>query len=126
MWPADLVSNSCFATKPVKISGALCGRVFDPTEAIVPGAALRVVDESGKIIAEAKADSKGDFVFPNLSIGRYRLNTTSDTAAAGWRITYGGFEITGKNTSSCTKPVTLLLGVMACEGGIWKKRPKNY
>ena len=122
MWPADLVSNSCFATKPVKISGALWGRVFDASGAIVQDVALRVVDDSGKVIADTKVDQKGDFILSNLSKGRYRL----DTPTVGWLISSGGFEITSENASSCRKPVRVYLGITSCEGGIWKKRPKNY
>src|ERR1017187_7698137 len=107
MWPADLVSNSCFATKPVKISGALCGRVFDASGAIVQDVALRVVDDSGKVIADTKVDQKGDFILSNLSKGRYRL----DTPTVGWLISSGGFEITSENASSCRKPVRVYLGI---------------
>jgi hypothetical protein len=107
--------------KPVRISGALCGRVIDSTGAIVPDAALRVVDASGKVIADAKGDSKGDFVFAEISTGRYRLTTISE----GWRIQFGAFEITG-TASNCWKPVTVELGIISCSGGISKNKPKHF
>ncbi len=121
MLPADLLCNTCIEAKSVRISGRLCGRVIDPTGAIVSDAALRVIDNSGKVVADTKADSKGDFIVPAILAGRYRLTTTSE----GWRIQFGGFEIT-RTSSSCRKPVTVELGIISCSGGISKSRPKNF
>jgi hypothetical protein len=121
IFPTELLSNTCIKGKPVRISGALCGRIIDPTGAIVPDAVLRVVDDSGNVIADAKVDSKGDFIFPTLSTGRHRLTTISE----GWRIQFGGFEITHP-ASSCRRPVTVELGVISCSGMIVNRRPKHY
>jgi len=117
MFPVDLLCNTCTEGKPVRISGQLCGRVIDSTGAIVSDAALRVVDDSGSVVA----DAKGDFIFPGISTGRYRLTTTSE----GWRTQFGGFEIT-RTASSCREPVTVELGIISCSGTISKKRPKRF
>ena len=122
MWPTKAAPNSCVAIKPIKIAGALCGRVFDSTGAIVPNVRLRVFDTSGKVTAELETDSRGDFVFSNLSKGTYRLDADS---SQGWRITFGGFQVTQAD-SACKNPITVDLGIMACSGGISKKRPKHY
>jgi hypothetical protein len=47
------------APKPPKIRGALCGRLFDATGAVVPDAGLRVLGDADRIIADVQADSKG-------------------------------------------------------------------
>ena len=52
-------ANTCI--EPVKISGILCGRVFDPSGAPVPDVELRLLDEAGSVAAEVRADSKGNF-----------------------------------------------------------------
>ena len=122
LWPAELISNSCIATKPVKISGALCGRVFDPLGAIVPNAGLRVTDDAGRVIADAHADSKGDFVFPHLSRGKYQLDTTS----SGYRLYFSNFEIVKRDETVCSRPVTVELGIQTCSGEISKRRPKHF
>ena len=122
MWPIEAAPNSCFAIKPTKISGALCGRVFDLTGAIVPNTRLRVFDTSGKVEAEKETDSRGDFLFANLPKGTYRLDADR---SQGWQITFGGFQITHAD-SACRNPVTVDVGIMACSGGISKKRPKHY
>lgn len=119
--PVRVWSNTCVAGKPMKISGALCGRVIDPTGAVVPDAGLRIVDTSGKPIADAKANSNGDFRFPQISAGQYRLTTTSEA----WRIQFGGFQVT-RAASKCRKPVTVRLGIMSCQGDIEKKRPHHF
>src|ERR1700741_4790021 len=56
-------ANTCVEGKPVKISGVLCGRVFDPTGASVPDVELRLLDEAGSVAAEVRADSTGNFAF---------------------------------------------------------------
>jgi hypothetical protein len=121
LFPVPLLCNTCIDGKPVRISGLLCGNVIDPTGASVSDAALRVVDDSGKVVADAKADSKGDLIFPGISTGRYRLTTTSE----GWRIQFGRFEVI-RAASSCRRPVTVELGVISCSGTISKKRPKHF
>jgi hypothetical protein len=116
-------ANECVAPKPVKISGALCGRLVDATGASVPDIKLEVVDGSSFMIADAQADSKGDFAFSRLPKGNYRLKATSNN----WLIEFGDFEIKSPR-GSCTKPVTVRLDTSCCcfGSGIINRRPLGY
>jgi protocatechuate 3,4-dioxygenase beta subunit len=90
-------ANTCIEGKPVKISGILCGRVFDPTGAPVPDVELRLLDEAGSVAAEVRADSKGNFAFSALPTAKYRLTTTTP----GWTISFGAIEISGRKGTIC-------------------------
>ena len=116
-------ANECTAPKQPKISGAFCGRVFDATGAALPNVGLRVVGESDHAVADVQADSKGDFKFPELARGKYRLTATSP----GWLIEFGDFQIKTPR-ATCMHPVTLRLDVACCcyGSGIVKKRPPHY
>jgi hypothetical protein len=76
-WPIALRANTCIAPKPVKVSGAVCGRVIYPDGSSATDARLRVLDETGAIAADVRTDSKADFLFLPLAKGKYRLTTTS-------------------------------------------------
>ncbi len=123
LWSCMAVGNTCTAPKPSKISGALCGRLIDATGAAVPNVTLRVLGESDKIIADAEADSKGDFIFPKLAKGKYRLTPTS----GGWLIEFGNFEVRSAR-QACVHPVTVRLDFACCcfGSGISTKRPRGY
>jgi hypothetical protein len=89
----------------------------------VANVGLQVLDEFDRTISGVKADQKGDFVFPNLPKGKYRLKTTS----VGWLIEFGRFEIT-KSKSLCVNPVLVRLDTSCCcfGSGIVKKRPRGF
>ena len=76
-WSAVLGANTCMAVPPPKGSGPLCGRMLDPGGAAVPDSELRMLDTTGSVVARARADAQGDFRFPPVSKGRYRLTTTA-------------------------------------------------
>ena len=52
--PTMGLSNTCVEGKPAKISGALCGKTFDPIGAIAPNTGLRVADASGNVVANTR------------------------------------------------------------------------
>jgi len=89
LWPMTLRANTCIAPKPVKVSGAVCGRVIYPDGSSATDARLRVLDETGTIAADVRTDSKADFLFLPLAKGKYRLTTTS----AGFNIAFGDIEL---------------------------------
>jgi len=122
MWPVVMSANTCIANKPVRISGALCGRLFDPTGAVVPNVPLRVLDETGSTVLDLQADARGDFLFAHIAKGKYRLATTTRP----WVITFGDFELTKSDATTCTHPVSVYLGLMTCEGGLAKRKPPHY
>jgi Carboxypeptidase regulatory-like domain len=116
-WPLALRANTCIAPKPLKHSGAVCGRVFDPSGAVVAGVDLQLLNDAGAVAGQAHADSNGNFAFALLPKGKYRLATSTP----GWVITFGDIEITG-GEAKC-KPLTVTLGIHACDGGVSAKKP---
>ena len=112
-------ANTCVPLKPVKISGALCGRVFDLSGKAVPNAGLRVVNEADVVVAEIQANSKGDFCFPPLPKGKQRLATTSP----GWQSYVGEIEVTNSKATICKKRLSVYLGLASCQGGISTREP---
>ena len=117
------MANECVAPQPPKISGPLCGRLIDATGAAVPKVDLEVLGDFGRVIASVQADSKGDFIFPNLARSVYQLKAIS----GGWLIEFGNFEVR-KSGATCTHPVTVRLDQSCCcfGSGISKTRPPGY
>jgi len=121
LWPLALEANTCVAPKPLKVHGALCGRVIYPDGSSVPDAELRLLDQAGALAADARSDSKADFLFPPLVKGKYRLTTTSK----GFSIAFGEIEITTSKTAVCKRPLTVSLGIGGCAGGVSRKGPPH-
>jgi hypothetical protein len=117
--PMRLGANECFAKKPLKVSGALCGRVFDVSGAPVPDAQLRLVDENRSVVAETSADSKAEYKFTPLPKGKYRVE------AKGWMITWADIEVTDHNALACKRPVYVYVGVSSCNGWVSKRQPSK-
>jgi len=109
LWSVCVRANECTAPKPPKISGALCGRLFDTTGAPIPNIKLRVTDDLGSATSDTESDSKGDFIFPRLGEGKYRLTTISP----GWLVEFGKFEIKSSWTT-CREPVSVYLSIFCC------------
>jgi hypothetical protein len=115
----DLGASTCVAPKPLRVAGAVCGKVFDVTGALVPNAELFMVDASGAVISRVHSDSNADFAFPSLAKGTYKV--TSD---APWHISFGTIQVTNsKETLACKRPVYVYLGVGDCSGGVSKSKP---
>ena len=74
--PADLPANTCAAPPRLKMRGAPCGSATDASGAIVPTVGLRVVDDQGLVVGEARRNSVGDFKLAPLPKGKYRITTT--------------------------------------------------
>jgi len=118
-WATDLDASTCVAAKPLKVSGAVCGKVFDVTGALVPNADLLLVDANAAVVSRARADSNADFAFPSLPKGKYRMTTVSP-----YRIFSGAIQITSaKQTRVCKRPVFLYLGVGDCSGWVSRRKP---
>ena len=61
----------------VRTSGQIVGTVKDATGAVVPAAALVLIDANTGLTFEAKAAADGGFTFPNLQPGTYTLTATA-------------------------------------------------
>ncbi|HXA75691.1 MAG TPA: carboxypeptidase regulatory-like domain-containing protein [Candidatus Acidoferrales bacterium] len=53
--------------------GSISGRVKDPSEAVIPGASLTLVNLDITTSYKTKTDAQGFYSFPNLPVGRYEL-----------------------------------------------------
>jgi hypothetical protein len=116
----DLGASTCVAPKPLRVAGAVCGKVFDVTGALVPNVELFMVDASGAVISRVHSDSNADFAFPSLAKGTYKV--TSD---APWHISFGTIQVTNsKETLACKRPVYVYLGVGDCSGWVSRSKPK--
>ncbi|MCL2659372.1 MAG: TonB-dependent receptor [Acidobacteriaceae bacterium] len=74
------VMISCLLLTPLSAqvkSGAIMGTVTDSSGAVVPGAAVSVVNEETNLSAAAKTTGTGGYMVPYLSIGRYTLTVTA-------------------------------------------------
>jgi hypothetical protein len=101
--------------KPVVVSGPLCGDVFDTLGDLLPDTSLHLYDVSDVVIAEARVDSRGRFVFSGVPSGQYRL-----AGADGGYIAWGQVEIRkSKDARTCKHPIVVYVGVgyPDCSGG---------
>jgi hypothetical protein len=121
-WSVGLRANTCVALPPPQIPGPLCGRVMDPSGAAVPDIELRMLEPAGSVVARTRADSQEDFRFPPVAKGRYRLTTTAE----GFQNYIGAIEITSDKKKTCRRPVSVVLALTSCSGGISKDKPPHY
>jgi len=112
-----LRADECEAPKPVKISGAFCGRVFEPNGGVLQEAEIRLLDATGTIVGETSSAANGDFKFRALPEGTYRV------AITGWRIFGSTIEITAGKSANC-KTVSVHAGLTYCEGHVDPRRPR--
>src|SRR6266851_4910319 len=64
------------ANAQIRIAGSVAGTVTDTSDAVVPGAAVHLVDELTGIAKDTVTNDSGGFVFPDLSFGSYRVTIT--------------------------------------------------
>lgn len=62
-------------------TGAVLGRVTDPSGAVVPSAMVEIVSEQTALSTSTTAGPQGDYTLPNVEPGRYRVNVS----AAGFK-----------------------------------------
>src|SRR5271163_1755065 len=86
-----------FAVEPLRAAtgGSISGTVVDPSGAVTPGAALKLVNTGQQMNYQVISDRQGFYSFPNLPVGHYdltvsatgfmtqrKVNVTVDTDAA--------------------------------------------
>ena len=59
-----------------RTTGSIIGTVKDASGAVVPKAALILIDMGTSLTAESESGADGGFVFPNLQPGRYQITAT--------------------------------------------------
>ena len=60
----------------VRITGAITGLVTDPSDAVIPGATVQLIDEGTGITKETVTNTSGVFQFLDLNSGRYTVSVT--------------------------------------------------
>lgn len=71
-------------------TGAVTGRVADPSGAGVPGARVTAVEERSNMMSETWSDAQGGYAFPALRPGVYRFEVEADGFR---RLTRSGVEV---------------------------------
>ncbi len=59
-------------------TGSIAGTIKDQSGAVIPGAKLTVTHTTQGIQTKTTSDSKGDYTFPSLPVGRYDLQVIAD------------------------------------------------
>jgi len=59
-------------------TGSISGTIKDPSGAVIPGAIITVTNTAMGISRKIAADSKGDYAFGTLAVGRYDLEVLAD------------------------------------------------
>ena len=75
-------SPLCAAT-----GGSISGTITDPSGAVIPGAALKLVNTAQQTIYQAVSDRQGLYSFPNLPVGHYDLTISAAGFATNERPT---------------------------------------
>jgi hypothetical protein len=66
-------------------TGTLLGRVADSTGAVLPGATVRATDVQTGAGRTASTNELGDYIFPGMPVGTYRIETTASGFKRGVR-----------------------------------------
>ena len=74
-----LFANGAFAQ--IAGTGNIQGTVTDSTGAVVPNAAVKLIDQATHVTRTAKSNSAGAYVFPGIPIGTYNV----EVAAPGFK-----------------------------------------
>ena len=70
LWLAALLAAPAFSQSG---NGSVRGTVSDPTDAVVPGAKVRLTNTGTNVVAEATSNGAGFYVFPVVVPGHYEL-----------------------------------------------------
>lgn len=97
------VMPSLLFSQTIMTTGALRGRVTDPSGAIVARASIRVVEASTSATYSATTDREGEFVFPSLRVGNYSLRAT----APGFETSNLGITIEVGQVSTAQIPLAI-------------------
>ena len=85
-------------------SGRVLGTAIDPTGGVVPGVAITLVNIDTGISTSTNANARGEYLFPNVGPGRYRLTA----AASGFQ--QFAQELTVRAALSTTVDIELKVG----------------
>src|SRR4029077_15381314 len=86
-------------------SGSIAGRVTDPAHAVVPAANVTLTNQGTGIQKSMKSDANGDYMFPVVDPGSYRVRVE----APGFKA-YEASGLTVQVAQSVTQNVLLEVG----------------
>src|SRR5689334_23245333 len=75
--------SSNLHSQPAAAFGELRGRVTDPTEAILAGAAVRLINSETNLTYETVSSGEGEYAFLLVPPGRYDLQVRRDGFKTG-------------------------------------------
>src|SRR4051794_20828535 len=94
------------ATMQAQVStGSVAGRVTDPAHAVIPSAIVNLINQGTGIQKSMKTDANGDYMFPIVEAGSYRLHVE----APGFRV-YEASGLTVQVAQPVTQDVALQVG----------------
>ena len=102
---AGFCLGSSLLSAQVRIVGALSGTISDPSGASVPGARIVLKDEGTGNVRESSSNAAGNFLFPDLSFGRFEVTVT----AAGFQVSKVS-HVAVEASRTTDLPVTLQVG----------------
>jgi hypothetical protein len=73
--PFTVLSPSTLMAQQVAVA-EVSGQVSDPNGAALPGASVKMTETDKGIVHTATTDSNGNYLFPGLPVGAYRLEVT--------------------------------------------------
>jgi hypothetical protein len=111
-----LAADTCFAPKNPVPAAVVCGHVFDPAGQLVANVELMLVSKEN-VIAEARADAQGKFMFRPVPKGEYDLTTKAD----GWHLFWPVKVTSSKISKACKQPLEVTLGIKECGPSVSKK-----
>jgi Carboxypeptidase regulatory-like domain/TonB-dependent Receptor Plug Domain len=94
------------ATQSQTISGIISGRVVDPSGAVIPGASVKLVQQSTGVAVTTKVLSDGNFIFPAVQPGTYFVQVQAS-----------GFKVLVKRNLVLTANERLSAGTLALQVG---------
>jgi hypothetical protein len=92
-----LLSATGLALAQGIITGSIGGSVVDPTDAVIPNAAITAVNDSTKITLQGKTNAEGTFLISNVPVGTY---TIAIEASGFGKATINSVQVVTGNTTS--------------------------
>ena len=97
------------------------GEVSDPTGAAIANATVKVIDQGGRVVAQAVTNEDGEYVFDSVPVGNYRLEIDSPGfktyTASNFQTQAGSNTFNGQlNVGSTTETVEVNAAALPLEG----------
>jgi ankyrin repeat protein len=120
--PAGIVASQLEQEKQKQTTdtGAIRGTLLDPNDAVIPGAAVELLNTATGFAAKTTSSDDGQYVFERISPGTYTLKVRS-AGFAGLELQ----EITVQGGENRTQDLTLQVTQFATSGAVAIARPED-